>query len=247
MQGVEFLCLRPESRVMAVPVGNIIVGSAQLLVAQLTAFMRLYEVVFHPLWFAAMTGLVLVVYEWSRNSGDRSELGVRLGVLLGVLAVGSLPALGYVLLSPVAIGVAFTNPPWQVDVASAVGVVVTAAGLWFVWRHYDWGKLVPGGALVLVATLVPYAAIAPFWDISGHVTFTTALSLYLALVDRRFAPVVLVALVMIVNRPYLGAHTWLQSIAGFVLAVVVVAGVVTFVLDDGIGPTTSRRSSGSGG
>jgi len=229
---------------MLAPVDSTILGSSQMQVAQLTAFMRLYEVVFHPLWFAVMTGLVLVVYEWSRNSGDRTELGVRLGVLLGVLAVGSLPALGYVLLAPVAVDAAFTNPPWQVDVASAAGVVVTASGLWFAWRHYDWGTLMPGGALVLVATLVPYVAVAPFWNISGHVTFTTALSLYLAVVDRRFAPVMLVGLIMIFNRPYLGAHTWLQSIAGFALALVVVAGAVTFVLEDGIGPTTSRRSSG---
>lgn len=203
--------------------------------------MQTYAVVSHPLWLATASVLILVVYEWRRHGGDGAELGERLGAMLVAVVLGRVPEVGYLLLSPVGLGKAVTNPPWQVDVASAVGGGLTAAAMWVFWRYFDWGRIIPGGAIVLVGTLVPYSAIALFWDISGHVTFDTVLAVYLTAVDRRFAPVFVVALVAIVNRPYVGAHTWLQSIAGFVLGLTVAGGIVTFLLDDETDPTAAVR------
>lgn len=198
----------------------------------LDTFMQTFEAVFHPLWVATATVLILVLYEWRRHSGDLVQLGKRVGVVVVLIALGRLPALGYVLLSPIGFQKALTNPPPAVDVVSVIGVALTAVALWAVWRYFDWGRLVPGGAAVLLGTLVPYIAIAVFWDISGHVTFDTSLAVYLFAVDRRFAPVFLIPLVAIVNRPYVGAHTWLQSIAGFVLGLVVTGGIIVFLLDE---------------
>lgn len=213
----------------------------------LERFMHTFEAVFHPLWFATASVLVLVVYEWYPDGGDAVQLGKRLGTVLAVIALGRLPALGYVLLSPIGFQRALDEPPWQVDVISVVGVALTAGALWLLWRRFDWGRVVPGGAAVLLATLVPYVVIAPFWNVSGHVTFTTSLAVYLVAVDRRFAPVVLVPLVSVVNRPFVGAHTWLQSVAGFLLGLAVVGGLVVFALDAGTGPGAADEGDRSGG
>lgn len=203
-------------------------------------FMHAFDVVFHPLSVAVGAVLILVVYEWRRNSDDPVQLGKRLGVLVVVIAAGRLPELAYILYLPIGFEKATTNPPWYVDVVTVLGFGLTAAGLWAVWRYLDWGRILPGGAVVIIATLAPYGAIAPFWDISGHVTFNTAVAVYLTAVDRRFAPAFLVAMVTIVNRPFVGAHTWLQSIAGFVLGLAVAGGVVVYLLGDGFGPELAR-------
>lgn len=212
--------------------------------APLERFMQTFDVASHPLVVAVAAVLILVVYEWRRGGHDLVQLGKRLGVLVGVIALGRLPEVAYVLYLPIGFETATTNPPWHVDVVTVVGFGLTAVALYAVWRYLDWGRLVPGGAVVVVATLAPYGAIAPFWDISGHVTFNTAVAVYLTAVDRRFAPAFLVALVTIVNRPFVGAHTWLQSVAGFALGLAVAGGVVVFVLDDDyFGPGPNGRPS----
>jgi hypothetical protein len=213
----------------------------------LERFMHTFEAVFHPLWFATASVLVLVVYEWYPNGGDAVQLGKRLGTVLAVIALGRLPALGYVLLSPIGFQRALDEPPWQVDVISVVGVALTAGALWLLWRRFDWGRVVPGGAAVLLATLVPYVAVAPFWNVSGHVTFTTSLAVYLVAVDRRFAPAFLVPLVSVANRPFVDAHTWLQSVAGFVLGLAVAGGLVVFFLDTGMGRRVAADEGDGGG
>lgn len=184
------------------------------------AFMRVYETAFHPIWYAAAAGLLVVGYEWVHSDLGEGSLSRRLGAFSVAAVVAVVPAAVYLLATPARFGPTFVNPSWQVDVANAFGILLAVGILWGVWRAYDWGDLVPGAALVLVGTLLPYAAIAPFWNISGHVSFTAAPTYYLLLVDRRFWPLLAVPALMVVNRPVLGWHTWLQSIAGLGLAAV---------------------------
>ena len=72
---------------------------------------------------------------------------------------------------------------------------------------------------------VPYAALSPFWDISGHVIFALTPTLYLALVDRKYAPLLAVPVVMVPNRVYLNAHSLAQSVVGFAVAAAIVFGL----------------------
>lgn len=209
----------------------------------LDSIMQTAEMLTHPLWVAVASVVVLIVYEWRQNSDDVVELGKRLGAAAAVIALGRLPSVAYILLTPISFRTAQTNPPWQVDVIGVVGVALTAVGLWAVWRYFDWGRILPGGVIVLLATVVPYLSIAVFWNISGHVTFDTALAVYLIAVDRRFVPVFLVPLVAMVNRPFVGAHTWVQSIAGLVLGLAVAGGIVTLLLDERIAAIRSTDAS----
>jgi membrane-associated phospholipid phosphatase len=82
----------------------------------------------------------------------------------------------------------------------------------------EWGTVVPGFAALLVGVTVPHLLITPFWDVSSHVLYAVAPAGYLFLVDRRFVPLVVVGLGMVVARPLARAHTWTESIGGLVLA-----------------------------
>jgi membrane-associated phospholipid phosphatase len=114
---------------------------------------------------------------------------------------------------------------WQVDALVAGGFFITAVAVWLVWRWRDWGEAVPGMMVALVAATVPYIALSPFWNFSGHVTMALMPTLYLTLVDRRFAPLLLIPVVMVPNRVYLDAHSLAQSVVAFLVVAVIVAGV----------------------
>jgi len=83
----------------------------------------------------------------------------------------------------------------------------------------------PELSLLLIAATVPHLLITPFWDVSSHVLYAAVPAGYLAVVDRRFVPVLVVPVGMVFARPLAGAHTWPESIGGFVLAGLVLAGV----------------------
>ncbi|WP_254546214.1 phosphoesterase [Halomarina pelagica] len=197
----------------------------------LFAFMRLYERVFHPLPYVAAVGLVAIVVEWRREDDGWRGLGYRFGAYATALAAAVTPAAAYLLVTPTGISTALVDPSWRLDLATALGVAAGAGLLWALWTANGWGRIVPDAAALLLLALLPYAAIAPFWDLSGHVTFTTVPTLFLLLVDRRFGPLLVVPAVMVVNRPLLGAHTWLQSVAGVAFAVAVIAVARRTVLD----------------
>lgn len=50
-------------------------------------------------------------------------------------------------------------------------------------------------------------------------------ALYLTLIDRRFWPLLAVPIVMVPNRVFLNAHTWAQSIDGFLIAAAIIFGL----------------------
>jgi hypothetical protein len=96
-------------------------------------------------------------------------------------------------------------------------------------RSCHWRSIIPLGVVAILVTVVPYALISLAWNISGHVVFTLVPTLYLTLVDRRFAPLLVVPIIMVPNRPIVEMHTWPQAIAGFLLGLAGVAVTMTLV------------------
>jgi hypothetical protein len=109
-------------------------------------------------------------------------------------------------------------PTWGPDAVGSAGLAVGVLVIWLGWRLGDWGPLVPEFCLLLVAVTVPHLVVTPLWDVSTHVLYAAVPAGYATLVDRRFAPLAVVALGMVFARPLAGAHTWPQAVGGLVLA-----------------------------
>lgn len=186
--------------------------------------MELYPYVFHPAVVIGAGALVLVHHEWARQDVGKSVLYRRIVAFLGAGALSLLPTLGYVLVTGQGIFEVTKGNVWQVDALVAGGILVAAGTTWLCWRRFDWGTLVPGYMQVLVLVTIPYIALSPFWNVSGHVIMALMPTLYVTLADHRFWPSLAIPIVMVPNRLYLDAHTWAQSIGGFVLAAAIVVG-----------------------
>lgn len=188
----------------------------------LTDVARTYSEVFAPEFFVLICSLLVISYE-RRTDSERSLAG--LGVRVGVLGLGWVVAFAIYRGVPRMVG---KLPEWGPDFTGSAGLGVGILLIWFVWRRRDWGDLVPAFSLLLVAVTVPHLLITPVWDISSHVIYAVVPAGYLLGVNARFAPVAVVAVGMVAARPLAGAHTWLQSIAGLLLSVVVLIGLVRF-------------------
>ncbi|WP_277540180.1 hypothetical protein [Haloarcula laminariae] len=183
----------------------------------LTDTARLYSDVFAPELFVLLCGACLIGYEWYGLT-DRSPVG--LGARFGVLALGW--AVGLAIYEGVPV-LFESAPAWAPDATGSLGLGVGILVIWLGWRRFEWGSHVPVFSALLVGVTVPHLLITPFWDISTHVLYAVVPAGYLVRVDRRFAPLALVALGMVFARPLAGAHTWPQSVAGLVLGVAFVA------------------------
>jgi membrane-associated phospholipid phosphatase len=184
----------------------------------------LYGYVFHPSTVIGFGVLLLIHYEWADQSADRSVLWKRWGAFLAAGVLGLVPTAAFFALQRGTLSKAFSGSSWRLDMMVASGVVLGAAITWGVWRRYDWERLVPGG-MALIAVVPPYAVLSPVWDISGHVIFALAPTLYLALLDRKFLPLVATPVVMVPTRVLVNAHSALESVAGFVVAAAIVVAV----------------------
>ena len=184
-----------------------------------------FPYVFHPITVLGVGILVLIHHEWARQGVDRSALWHRVGGFLGAGVLALAPTVAYFLVTGRDVIQATKGPGWTMDALVAVGLFIVAGVTWYLWVRFDWGELVPGAMQALALVNLPYAALSPFWDISGHVIIALMPTLYLTLVDRKFWPALLVPVLMIPNRVTLNAHTWAQSIAGFLVAAAVVVGL----------------------
>jgi hypothetical protein len=187
--------------------------------------MELYPYVFHPAVMVGGGALALIYYEWARRDADRSALVRRLGAFLGAGVCSLVPTGAYVLATGQGLYQVTKGNAWQVDALVAGAVFFVAGVTWLCWHYFDWGSLLPGYMEALVAATVPYIALSPFWNFSGHVTMAVMPTLYLTLVDRRFWPTLLIPVVMVPNRVYLEAHDWSESIVAFLVVAAVVVGV----------------------
>ena len=190
--------------------------------------MELYPYVFHPVTVLGAGTLVLVHYEWARQEIDRAVLWRRIAGFLGAGLLSLAPTLAYVLVSGKGLYEVTKGNVWQTDALVASGVFVAAVVTWSLWRRFDWGDLVPAAMQTLALVTVPYIALSPVWNVSGHVVLSLMPTLYLALVDRKFWPTLAVPVVMVPNRIYLGAHTWPQVVGAFVLTTALVVGAYWF-------------------
>lgn len=186
--------------------------------------MTYYAFVFHPIPVLGVGVLVLIYEEWSAQSADRSVLRRRFGAFLGVGVLAVVPTIVYFLVRG-GLSTALEGSTWRMDMLVASGLFVAAGGTWYLWNRFDWGALVPDAMEALALVAVPYTALSPFWDISGHIIIAMVPTLYLALVDRKYWPLLAVPVVMIPNRVVLNAHSLAESVVGFVVAAVLILGL----------------------
>ncbi|ELZ24883.1 hypothetical protein C475_11620 [Halosimplex carlsbadense 2-9-1] len=185
----------------------------------------LYGYVFHPITVLGVGSLLLIHREWRDEGADRAALGRRVGAFLGAGALALVPTAAFFVLFRGGLARAVGGSSWRLDEVVATGVLIAAGVTWFVWRRYEWGPVVPGAMVTFATVTVPYALLAPVWDISGHVIYALAPTLYLALVDRRYAPLLVVPVLMVPTRVWVEAHTWAQSVAGFAVAAAITIGL----------------------
>ncbi len=194
-----------------------------------------YSEVFAPEYFVLLCALTLILYEWYSTTDSRTiDLVPRLGVLALGWGVG-------LLIYKIGPAMFESVPSWGPDFTGSLGLGVGLLVIWLVWHLRKWGEFVPKLSLLLVAVTVPHLVITPFWDISSHVIYAVAPAGYLALVERRFAPFLIVPAGMVVSRPLADAHTWAQSVGGLVLAGVFVVGLL--YRQAHVGQQTDRESA----
>lgn len=183
-----------------------------------TELATMYSEVFAPEYFVLVCTLALVAYEWrgSQSFGLAQVAGRLLTVVVGWAVAFAVYQSTETIFDPV--------PSWGADFTGSVGLGIGIALIGAVWSARDWGDHVPAFAKLLFGLTVVHTVVTPFWDVSSHVAYAVAPAGYLVVADRRFAPLLAVALGMVLARPFAGAHTWLQSVGGLVLAVGFVLG-----------------------
>lgn len=181
--------------------------------------MLVYDDVFNPVYFILYCVLLLAYREWrGSGGGDRG----RFAVIAVGWGIGWATWRAYWWFFP-------TAPQWMEDVLGVTGLLVGGVVIAGWWVRRGLGRHVPRVFLLTIGLAAPYTAISVAWNISGHVAFTMAPALYLAAVDRRYAPVVAIPLLMVINRPVVDAHTWTQSVAGLALAAGFVLGGIALL------------------
>jgi len=118
------------------------------------------------------------------------------------------------------VGQSSSYPQYLLDYSNLAGLMLGLALSIALWKKFKFGTEFLDAALGLLVVSLPFAVISYFWNISGHVTFTAAPVTYLVLLDRRLLLLYAIPVVMVFNRPYVGAHTPLQAISGFILGTV---------------------------
>jgi len=174
--------------------------------------MEVYDDVFNPLYFLLVCALIVVYYDSKVTKKLPQALAVTFGAYLIAYATYSI----WYFIQPA--------PQWIEDALAVCGLFLglMVAMLAIVTGIYN--GIVLRGAYYLIVLSVPYVIISMFWNISGHVAYTTAPVLFLIYLNRKWWPLIVIPLVMIVNRPIVNAHTPAQSVAGFLLALVVFLG-----------------------
>lgn len=187
--------------------------------------MQYYPYVFHPITVLGVGILLLLYHEWNHQSADAATLWRRVGAFLGAGGLALLPTVAYFVLTGANPIQATQGNRWQMDALVAIGLFIAAGVTWFLWRRFDWGPVIPTFMEALAAVTIPYLALSPVWNVSGHVMIALTPTLYLALVDRKFWPGLVIPAVMVPNRVFLDAHTWAQSIGGFLIAAIIIIGL----------------------
>ena len=131
--------------------------------------MQYYPYVFHPITVLGIGLLVLIHHEWVRQNADRSALWSRIKGFLGSGLLSLIPTVAFFLITGQNPVEATQGNSWQMDALVASGLFIAASITWYLWQRFDWGSIVPGAMETLVAVTIPYIALSPVWNVSGHV------------------------------------------------------------------------------
>lgn len=183
---------------------------------------HVYSEVFAPELFLLVCVLGLVVYEWRQTTPTAWS-----ALVLRFTTVGIAWGLAF-LLAQVPDEFLTDTPYWISDLFAGLGIAVGFLFIATVWRRNGWGRTLPELAIVLIALTVAHSILVPFWDVSSHVAYTATPVGYLLTISRRFFPLILVPSGMVFSRPLTGAHTWIESIGGGVLALIFIAGFLWY-------------------
>lgn len=182
-------------------------------------FMLVYQHVFSPVYLLLVFA-VLLIYHEHKDFGN--SLYKRLLVIFLSWLTAYVIYMLYYIFNLNSLG-----HQWIEDLFAVTGLLTSVVICALVWNRNRWGGYVPLAIETAVVLSVIYMLISYFWNISGHVAYVTAPVIFMSLVaDRRYFYIMPIPLLMVINRPIVHAHTWLQSVLGFVLGVVVVILVV---------------------
>jgi len=186
-------------------------------------FMLVYQDVFNPKYLMLFSIILMAWYDWKNSSRAVIPFFGRFAVIFAccIASIGIMD-----LLLQQVVEHASNYPQYFEDFSAIVGMTIGLTLCIVLWRVLGYGKELLYGAIGLIAVSVPYLIISYFWNISGHVTFTAAPVTYLVLLDRRLALLYVIPIIMMFNRPLVGAHDILQSAAGFILGTLMMLFVV---------------------
>ena len=187
--------------------------------------MKYYPFIFHPGVMVGGGTLLLIHTEWGRQDAPSSVLWKRIGVFAALGLLSLVPTLAYMLVTGSGPMETMQGNTWQVDFLVGSGFALVAGAMWLTWRRLEWGRVVPRAMTALAAVVVPYVGLSLVWNVSGHVIAALTPTLALVLVQRRYWPLLAIPILMVYNRPYIGAHTWAQAVTGFVVAALIVLAV----------------------
>lgn len=178
--------------------------------------MVLYQEVFNPKYFLFFAALLIAFYDWKssyRAVAVRDFFG-RVAVITLCYLVGfsTMNMLMLYLVEP-----SSEISQYLEDFAAIAGMLIGLILCLVLWWRLGYGRELKYGVLGLIVVALPYTIISFFWNISGHVAFTAAPVTYLGALDRRLIVLNVIPVLMVINRPIVGAHTPLQSVAGFIL------------------------------
>lgn len=176
--------------------------------------MLFYKDAFDPKYFLFLSFILIVFYDWKNQTKEIKYFFERIAVI-SISYIVALIIIDLIMMQIV--GRSSSYPQYLEDYSNLAGLMLGLALSIALWKMLKFGKEFLHAAFGLLAISIPFAVISYFWNISGHVTYTAAPVTYLVLLDRRLLLLYAIPVVMVFNRPYVGAHTPLQSISGFIL------------------------------
>lgn len=176
--------------------------------------MLFYKDAFDPKYFLFLSFILIVFYDWKNQTKEIKYFFERIAVI-SISYIVALIIIDLIMMQIV--GRSSSYPQYLEDYSNLAGLMLGLALSIALWKKFKFGKEFLHAAFGLLAISIPFAVISYFWNISGHVTYTAAPVTYLVLLDRRLLLLYAIPVVMVFNRPYVGAHTPLQSISGFIL------------------------------
>lgn len=170
----------------------------------------------HYFYFPFIFYMVLV------DSQSGGSFWIRVAVVVAAWIIGTAIYRLYFVLTP-------AKPQWVEDLFAVARLLSACLFSLYLWNYFGFGDVIPRVITAGVVVGFIFAAISPFWNISGHVTYTTFMIGVLTLTNTIWAVLAPVVAVMVVNRVYLNRHGLDESIGGVMLGVL---GIFVFYFKD---------------